>query len=78
MLQNDALDHIEILLEHRFSKRVHIEMLRASKFDLSIPKFSNQEPYWNFLMIKKASGDLEGTQYNHGLSHSICLLENDT
>ena len=55
MLQNDALDRFGTRLEQRFSKKEIIEMLSGAEFDLSTLKFSNQEPYWTFSVIKRTN-----------------------
>jgi SAM-dependent methyltransferase len=52
MLQNDALDRFGTRLEQRFSKNEITEMLGNAGFDLSTLKFSENEPFWTFAIMK--------------------------
>lgn len=52
MMANDALDRFGTKLEQRFNKEEIIQMLREANFNLDTLKFSDNEPFWTFAVIK--------------------------
>ena len=52
MMANDALDRFGTKLEQRFNKEEIIQMLREANFNLDTLKFSENEPFWTFAVIK--------------------------
>lgn len=52
MMANDSLDRFGTRLERRFNKSEIIEMLSKANFDLDTIKFSDEEPFWTFSVMK--------------------------